>query len=223
MPVPILKTCDSCFQQKVTIEIVPGKQICFDCIEEPYQVLSAIKSSEISGRGTHIQVDGSGISRKYSGGGGEVAEPIKFTVYGEAKPQGSSKAFVYKDKAGRDRAAVTSDNKGLKGWRNDVSTEAQKHVPASGLINGAVRLHLKFFLLRPPSVNSKTRPFPVVKPDIDKLTRAIMDGLSGKIYTDDARVVDLVISKRYDNPPRVEIEVARLGIEEFSKEVGGLF
>jgi Holliday junction resolvase RusA-like endonuclease len=40
-----------------------------------------------------------------------------------------------------------------------------------------------------------------VKPDIDKLTRAILDGLTdGGLLADDARVVELHITKRYPTP-----------------------
>jgi Holliday junction resolvase RusA-like endonuclease len=42
---------------------------------------------------------------------------------------------------------------------------------------------------------------PAVKPDIDKLCRAILDGLQdGGLLAEDSRVVTLTATKRYPNP-----------------------
>ena len=137
-----------------------------------------------------------------------MSNTIKFTVYGNAVPQGSKMPFTFKDKkTGRIRASMTeSSGKNLASWRNDVSIIAQQHRPEKPF-DGAVEVVLKFYFLRPKSVSANKRPYPCVKPDVDKITRAIFDAMKGKIYTDDARVCDLGVKKRYDDVPRVEVEV----------------
>ena len=136
---------------------------------------------------------------------------IRFTVYGVPVSQGNKTPFTFRDKnSGKVRASMSErNNKGLEAWRHDVSMIAQQHRPDKPY-DGPVAVTLRFFFIRPKSVSEKKRPLPIVKPDIDKITRAIFDALKGKIYTDDSRVCDLITSKRYDDTPRVEIEVEEL-------------
>jgi len=126
---------------------------------------------------------------------------ISFTVYGEAKPKGSTRAFVVNG-----RAITTTANPKTKEWQQLVSLAVQDNRPEK-LYDGAVSVDLKFYIYRPKSVSEKKRPHPTVKPDIDKLVRAILDALKGKIYTEDARVCGVCASKDYGDPPRVEIQV----------------
>jgi len=64
----------------------------------------------------------------------------------------------------------------------------------------AVALDLEFRLARPPSVDPRKRLYPATKPDVDKLARAVMDGLAGLLYDHDAQVTDLAARKRYAAP-----------------------
>ncbi len=132
---------------------------------------------------------------------------IKFKVVGKPEPKGSKTAFPIKRKDGGVGVATKEANPNAKGWMDLVGSAAQNHVPETGLIDGPVKLTLKFTLLRPKSISEKKRPFPIVKPDIDKIERGVMDGLKGKIYTDDSRVVQKVSSKTYGDVPGVEIVV----------------
>ncbi len=140
---------------------------------------------------------------------------IRFVVYGIPVSQGSKQPFVFKDKkTGKARAALSeTGGKKLAAWRSDVSMMAQQHRPDEPF-DEAVVLNLRFYFLRPKSVSKKKRPYPSVKPDIDKLTRAIFDALKGKIYTDDARVCELHVYKYYDTTPRVEVEAAEIELAE---------
>ena len=90
------------------------------------------------------------------------------------------------------------------------------HVAAAGIeamagalpLDSAVEVSITFLFVRPPSVSEKKRPLPSVMPDIDKLARAVLDGLTaGGVVTDDARVVDLHARKRYGTVARAEITV----------------
>ena len=126
---------------------------------------------------------------------------IAFTAHGAPEPQGSARAFV---RGGR--AVVTSDNPDLHGWRQVVAWAAQQHRPAE-VIRGPVRVRLRFYLTRPASVSERRRPRPIVKPDLDKLTRAVLDALTGIVWADDSQVVEVEASKNYGDA-RVEIEVS---------------
>lgn len=133
---------------------------------------------------------------------------VRFTVFGIPVPQGSKQPFTFRDKeTGQVRASLSeAGGKNLAIWRNDISVIAQQHRPEQ-LFDEAVAVKLRFYFIRPKSISEKKRPLPCVKPDIDKLTRAVFDAMKGKIYTDDARVCDLQVKKRYDVTPRVEVEV----------------
>jgi crossover junction endodeoxyribonuclease RusA len=133
---------------------------------------------------------------------------IEFTVYGKPEPQGSAKAFIPK---GWKRAIVTSDNVKLKPWRQQVSGAALDAVKGLDLpafrANTPMFIAVKFFFQRPASATIKARPGMTVKPDGDKVLRAILDAITGILVHDDAQFVELHVSKQY-GVPRVEIQVA---------------
>ena len=85
--------------------------------------------------------------------------------------------------------AVVTHSQKSKDWEK-VIDEAIGEVTK---LVGAVSVELWCFLPRPASVD---RFYPAVYPDIDKLARAVLDGMK-RIYEDDSRVVDLVTHKRY--------------------------
>lgn len=60
------------------------------------------------------------------------------------------------------------------------------------------------------------------KPDLDNLIKAILDGLNGVVFDDDAQVVRLVAEKRYSDCDSVvvEIECAHSGVEQFGSSSG---
>lgn len=146
--------------------------------------------------------------------GRECLMVIKFRVDGEPAQKGSMSAFpimnkntgkpVLNDK-GIPMINVTDNSKKTKPWQRQVALEAQKNRPEK-LLEGPVVMVLKFYFERPKSVSEKKRPYPIVYPDLDKLIRAIGDALTGKIYSDDAQVVDIISRKRYGEAG-VEIEV----------------
>jgi len=132
---------------------------------------------------------------------------LNFTVFTKAEPQGSTKAVV---PPGWTRAVITSDNKELKSYRHVVAWVAKSAMSDAGLTmipaDMPVRLTVRFYLTKPPSVPKK-RVFPVVKPDLDKLLRATFDALAGIVYERDQQVISARPDKFYGAPERVEIEV----------------
>jgi crossover junction endodeoxyribonuclease RusA len=138
-----------------------------------------------------------------------MGDSISLVVYGTPAPQGSMKAFVI---AGR--ARVTSDNKKLNPYRQEVAGSALRARVEAGYSEVFAGKHVpvtasyKFFFERPPSIPRK-RTHHVVKPDLDKLIRSTTDALTGILYADDAQIVgSLDTGKFYGSPARVEITVA---------------
>lgn len=81
------------------------------------------------------------------------------------------------------------------------------HEEGGEKIDGAVALELTFSFIRPKSVKEKKRPYMTVKPDIDKLTRAVLDALTHHAYDDDCQVVSLNVVKLYSEEEYIRINV----------------
>ncbi len=139
-------------------------------------------------------------------------ETLAFVVLGEPSPEGSTKAFYIKK---LNRTVTTHQNqKSLEAWRNRVATEAQRVLEGREWTAdncSAYIVDVEFILSRPPSVPEHKRKHPIVKPDIDKLVRAVNDALTGILFVDDCQVVSMAISKDYgrDRRPGAYIEVSR--------------
>ena len=134
------------------------------------------------------------------------APSISFTVFGTPVPQGSMKAFM---RPGMRHPVVTSDNKKLKPWRQEVTGCALRAFRSPVLKPAALCVSVTFFLHRPESKARKII-YPSAKPDIDKLLRGILDALTGVAYEDDSQVCRVVMEKNYGQPERAEITVGVL-------------
>jgi Holliday junction resolvase RusA-like endonuclease len=125
---------------------------------------------------------------------GPAPAPLTFTVMGEPIPKGSTKAFyVPKLK----RAVVTHDNPRTRSWQQDVLDAALAALGAAPPIDGPVAITLRFYLPRPKSAPKRV-VYAVKKPDLDKLVRALKDGMTrAGVYRDDSQVIRLAASKHY--------------------------
>lgn len=148
-----------------------------------------------------------------------MSEPIRLTVFGTAKPQGSKSAFVIK---GTTRVRMVeggpgADREAFKSWREAVATEGRSWQATHGqaLLDEPLGLTAIFHLPKPSSA-PKWKLWARGRPDVDKLARAVLDALTGVLWVDDSRVVSLHVQKPYaiDGPPRAEIVVERLGAHE---------
>lgn len=124
-------------------------------------------------------------------------DAVTISVCGTPAPQGS-KRYVGNGRMVESSAAV-------KPWR-----EAVKHAAlAAGAMPmaGPVELDVAFFVKRPKShygtgknaadIKRSAPKRPASKPDLDKLLRSTLDGLTGIAYADDAQVVMVTASKRW--------------------------
>jgi len=49
--------------------------------------------------------------------------------------------------------------------------------------------------------------YPIVKPDLDNVAKAILDALNGVVYKDDNQIVELHIKKLYSDNPRAVVKI----------------
>lgn len=134
---------------------------------------------------------------------------ITFFVPGVPAPQGSKTAKCVNGKAIMWEASAK-----VKEWRATVTATAQIQMIAKHIetITDPVELVLDFRLPKPKSVKRDT---PDVKPDLDKLVRAVGDALTkSQIYKDDALVIALSASKSYSQEPGVWISIVRCNRSE---------
>jgi crossover junction endodeoxyribonuclease RusA len=116
---------------------------------------------------------------------------LELFVPGTPAPQGSMKGFL----AGGKVRTVASNGEKLGAWRSAVS-RAIDDVYSGPVWDVPVTVVLLFVLPRPKSA-PKSRVYPDRLPDIDKLSRAVLDCLTGLVIVDDARVVALDAAKAY--------------------------
>ena len=143
---------------------------------------------------------------------------ILFTVYAKPQPQGSTRAFMRK---GMRFPVVTTANKGLKPYRQAIAELALLEMKAMQQTmiprKTPVWMGVRFFFQRPVSKSKKAAM--TVKPDLDKLCRAVGDALTGICFEDDSQVMILAAEKNYDAPERTEIHVHDDPYPQYSPEV----
>jgi len=121
-----------------------------------------------------------------------------YRIPGTAIPQGS--------KSVTKTGLMFDSNKNLKAWRNHATETIAKQHPLEHPILGALAADIHIYLPKPKTV---TRNYPSVKPDIDKLARAILDSLTAAgAIKDDSLICELHISKTYTTlNPKVLIKI----------------
>ena len=136
---------------------------------------------------------------------------VSFEVPGEPQPQGSAKAFKHRYSG---RVMVTSDNARLRPWRDAITWHARQALLGGGPLIGPVTVRVEFRFARPGGHFGKRGLRPaaprehVVRPDLDKLVRAVLDALSeAAVWRDDAQVVETRARKRYHEMPGAAIEI----------------
>lgn len=116
-------------------------------------------------------------------------------IPGEPIPQGSKSV-------NRRTGRMFDANSRLKAWRKEAGVALQLYTGtyfgAWEPFDGALHIDVTFYLPRGKTV---TRELPSVKPDLDKLQRALGDVLTiAGIIADDARITRWSPRKRYGDP-----------------------
>lgn len=145
----------------------------------------------------------------------------RLVVYGHAVTEGSTQAFVKGDRAVVVQGGSADRRRRLQDWRQAIAQAARDD--GAELIEGPVWCEVVFGLQRPQSAPKRRRTWPTGarSGDIDKLTRAVLDALTGVAWRDDSQVVGVLAMKDYTARPGVvvsweaaealELDAAELG------------
>lgn len=142
----------------------------------------------------------------------EEPEPLIFFIAGTPIPQGSKTAIRH----GR-RARLIEANKKLKPWRATLQTALAAQAEGRR-VPGPFTIYLDFRFTppqRPRYRDPNGAGIHAVKPDVDKLTRAVLDSLTAAdIIDDDARCTTIVATKNYTDKlkPRPGVSITIIPI-----------
>jgi crossover junction endodeoxyribonuclease RusA len=114
---------------------------------------------------------------------------IRIEVRGTPAPQGSKRHVG----GGR----MIEQSKAVGPWREAVRAETQRVMEHFVPFGGPVTVILVFYLPRPRTLPRKI-VLPFKRPDLDKLIRAVLDGLTdGGLWNDDGQVQTITAQKFY--------------------------
>lgn len=127
---------------------------------------------------------------------------LVFHVLGQPVQQGNFKAIT---SASTGRPILKSSDAGLKPWRQQIGQTALAMLAERGvagvLIDGPVRLVVRFALPRRKFHGKRSKlEHAAVRPDFDKLVRAVADALTNVVYGDDGQITTCLIRKRVARP-----------------------
>lgn len=128
---------------------------------------------------------------------------LELEILGEPKPAGSKRAFPFKKADGSLGVRVSHDNPLTQDWMQTIRLIARNQFGGNQLIDGPVRLSIRFERPRPKShfgakgIKANAPALPTTKPDLTKLVRAIEDALKGTVWRDDSQVCEQLTQKVY--------------------------
>lgn len=138
-------------------------------------------------------------------------------VYGPPASMGSKKAFVVKG-----RAIIVDDKpKKLRSFQSEMR-EAMRHTAPGAVLLGPVKVEMRCFIKRPLGhygtgknarvLKDSAPDRPTVKPDLDKILRAVCDCGTGLWFRDDAQIAQVGMQKLYadDGEERTEVVATAL-------------
>lgn len=132
--------------------------------------------------------------------------PITFTVPGIPQQVGSKKAFAIKRANGTMGAVITDQNKNARPWMTAVFVAGREAMAGAEPLTCPVEVCVRFSFPRPKGhygsgKNSGTlkasAPTYYTGKDLDKLCRALGDGLTASVVRDDKLIVEWRAAKVY--------------------------
>lgn len=130
-----------------------------------------------------------------------------FLVRGVPAPQGSKRAITNRYTG---KAAMVESSKRVKPWRADIRAAAEGCMADTPPLVGPMSMTVTFVMPRPKGhygsgrnadvLKDSAPRWPIGKPDLDKLLRAALDGMTGIVYVDDSQIIQLQVVKRYPGP-----------------------
>lgn len=100
--------------------------------------------------------------------------------------------------------------KKTKDFEQEFLLRAGAYCPTQPM-HGALQLSIRFIM---PSPKKCKHAFPVSRPDLDNLAKAVMDAMNGRFYVDDSQIVKLILEKNYGIAPRIDIDIKTIACLE---------
>lgn len=124
------------------------------------------------------------------------------TVHGKPATKGSYVAITRADGG----SFLKNDSTGLKAWTEEIQYAASVEMRGVPPYT-AVYLEIRIYRKRPQKKHPK---FPNMKPDPDKVARAVMDALTGIAYVDDSNVIIVLARKAWADSHYTEISWSQM-------------
>lgn len=138
---------------------------------------------------------------------------VTFFVPGTPVPQGSKKWV----------GVMVEANANLKPWRATVTSYALQaaHAQKAVMLDEPLYISMRFYLRRPKAhyrtgknsgvLKNNAPVFVQTTPDLDKLVRAVNDGITDAgLWKDDSQVVALHATKQYAEQPGVLVWIVKM-------------
>lgn len=130
-----------------------------------------------------------------------MSRAVEFIVEGTPVPQGSKTLGQTKGGQAFMRESNATE---VRRWRRAIKAEAEAH-RVTWIKQVPLAVELVFVM---PMTKDRVSGWCPVKPDIDKLTRAVLDGCKdGGVLVDDSQVVALRVAKLVGAVPRVAVRI----------------
>jgi Holliday junction resolvase RusA-like endonuclease len=126
-------------------------------------------------------------------------DSFSFTVWERPAPQGSKKYVgTRRTASGANIPLIVESSAFLPAWRKAVVDAVKQGMLDSGddsVFDEAVKVDVTFYLPKPKSVRTE---YHIKPPDIDKICRSLLDGITyGGVWVDDSLVVSISAHKRW--------------------------
>lgn len=157
---------------------------------------------------------GSCVFERGTRGGDEmISEPFSFSLFipGIPASKGSYRPITGRSRTtGKPVTRLIPMDKKERPWRDHVRDTILSHRTPTIPHDSYVTVETTFYLPRPKTIPPSKRKHPTVKPDIDKLQRALYDAITEThIWHDDCQITDVTSHKRYadDTPTGVFLTI----------------
>lgn len=115
---------------------------------------------------------------------------IRFAVRGTPVPQGGIRSL------GKGRPSVHGNQDTLLPWRSHVQIEAQRARDGAPPLDGPVHLEATFTVRKPKSAPKRRTTWPITRPDLSHLVRAIEDACTAAgVWRDDSQITQILTRK----------------------------
>ena len=128
---------------------------------------------------------------------------LTIIVAGTPAPQGSKTAYRRGDRVVLVEGSTSAQRARHKAWRTDVTLAAMNAAVGHPTMAGPLEVEIIFRFpmpaSRPKHIRERLRVWKTTTPDIDKLCRSTLDGLTDSAVIADDRYVAVLVASKYES------------------------